>query len=58
MRDEAAGLLRSIAGYAVVAMSVTVLLTFSRGGLLALAIVMAFMVVRHPPRPRTEAAAG
>jgi O-antigen ligase len=58
MRDEAAGLLRSIAGYAVVAMSVTVLLTFSRGGLLALAIVMAFMAVRHPPRPRTVAAAG
>ncbi|MEX0826411.1 MAG: O-antigen ligase family protein [Acidimicrobiia bacterium] len=58
MRDEISGLLRSIAGYAVVAMAVTVVLTFSRGGLLALAIVMAFMVVRHPPRLRTVAAAG
>lgn len=57
MREEASRLRQAAAGYAMAVCAVTVVLTFSRGGLLALVVVMAIMVVRHPPRPRTVAIA-
>lgn len=57
LREEYSRLLQSAAGYVVAVGAITVVLTFSRGGLLALGAVLAVMTVRHPPRPRTLAVA-
>lgn len=48
--------LRLAAGYASVVMTATVLFTFSRGGAVALVIVGALMLVKHPPSKRAVAA--
>lgn len=51
--DETSLLLKGLAGTAAGLGALTVVLTFSRGGLVALVVVIGLMVLRHPPRPRT-----
>ncbi len=58
MRDEVGRGLRLAAGYCAAVCAVAVILTFSRGAALALAVVGIALVVRHPPKVRTVAAAG
>lgn len=58
MRDETTRILRLAAGYAAGTCALTVVLTFSRGGLLALAVVVGLLLVRYPPKLRTVVAAG
>jgi putative inorganic carbon (HCO3(-)) transporter len=58
MHDETTRLLRVIGGYTVVTCSIAVVLTFSRGGLLALAVVAGALALRHPPKLRTVVAIG
>ncbi|MEE9299306.1 MAG: O-antigen ligase family protein [Acidimicrobiia bacterium] len=53
--DENRGPLRVLAAAAAVLCSVAVVLTFSRGGLIALIAVLGLMALRHPPRLRTLA---
>ncbi len=55
-RDESRGGLRMVAAATAVLCSIAVILTFSRGGLLALVVVLGLMAVRHPPRVRTVVA--
>ncbi len=40
---------RALAGWALVVCSISILFTFSRGGLLALLVVLGLMLVRRPP---------
>ncbi|MFH1104585.1 MAG: O-antigen ligase family protein [Actinomycetota bacterium] len=58
MRDETSRFLRVAAAYAGLACAVGVILTFSRGGALALAVVAVALIVRHPPKVRTVVAVG
>ncbi len=51
--DENRGSLRVLAAATAVLCSTAVVLTFSRGGLIALVAVFGLMVIRHPPRLRT-----
>lgn len=47
---ERSKVMRGLAAWALVVCSVSILFTFSRGGLLALLVVLGLMLVRHPPR--------
>ena len=58
MRDETTRLAKAAAGYAAAVCAVAVVVTFSRGGLLALAVVVGVLMVRYPPKLRTVVAAG
>ena len=49
--NERSRLLRSVAGWAFVVCALTVIFTYSRGGFLGLVVVLAIMLMRHPPRP-------
>lgn len=56
MYVESDSRLRVVAAIAAVMASVAVVFTFSRGGAVALAVVVAGMLIRHPPKLRTVAA--
>lgn len=55
--DETSRLLRSLAAGSALLASIVVVITFSRGGLLGLVVVLGLMGVRHPPRAATVGAA-
>jgi putative inorganic carbon (hco3(-)) transporter len=48
--------LRFLAGWALAVSVLSILFTFSRGGFLALVVVIGLMLLRHPPRPSLIAA--
>lgn len=58
MRAEQMRPLRWLAGGAAVLAAMTIVFTFSRGGAVALGVVLLAMTVRHPPRLRTVAMVG
>lgn len=51
--DETSFVLRSAAATAAAMSSAVIVITFSRGGLLALGVVLGAMVLRHPPKRST-----
>lgn len=57
-RDEVAAPLRFAAAAATLACIASIVFTFSRGALIALAVVLAAMAVRHPPRVTTVVTVG
>ena len=58
MRAEGMRAMRVLAGGAATLAALTIIFTFSRGGAVALAVVLVAMAVRHPPRPRTVVLVG
>lgn len=54
--DESKTSLRATAAAIAVMLTIAVVATFSRGGMLGLGIVAFFLVLQYPPRPRTLAA--
>ena len=52
-RDETSAGLRAVAALAVVTCTASTVFTFSRGGLVALVVVVGLMVLRHPPKATT-----
>jgi hypothetical protein len=54
--DETSATLRWTAAVAATLASIVVVITFSRGGLVALVAVLGLMVLRHPPKATTVAA--
>jgi O-antigen ligase len=49
MRSERSLVLRGIAGYSLAVCVLSIMLTFSRGGFMALAVMLAFLFIRRPP---------
>lgn len=49
--NESNRLSRLLAGWALAVCTLSVFFTFSRGGFLALILILIFMILRHPPRP-------
>lgn len=47
---ERSRVMRGLAGWALAVCSVSIMFTFSRGGLLALLVVLGLMLIRRPPR--------
>lgn len=49
--NERSLVLRGLALYGLIVYTLSIIFTFSRGGLLALLVVFVLMLFRHPPRP-------
>jgi hypothetical protein len=57
-RDETSTILRGLAGATTLTCIASTVFTFSRGALIALAVVLGVMALRHPPRFSTIVAIG